>query len=837
MIPLLWRRAALARLALGVAALALAGGAVLGTQLTAGALHRQATDAIQERAGSAEYDIQPFARAGFTAAQVKAIGKLKAVSAASPLAEKADLAQLPSRAFRQVVLVAVGANGVAFRPLPLVRGRRPLGKDEVAVSQNLTPGISLSTGVVTPGKVKIGQKLQLVETKSASKFKVVGVVAESSFGAPFTADAVYVSQRTAQKLFAAGLQVSDVAVRLRSGATFRELLTDLSKFVHTQYTVSNPRSVPDGDPVGELSPILDGITALSLLLAFAVIATTLSSLVLDRRREIGLLRLAGASRDLIFRSFLREAVAASALGALIGVGVGYLLAVVLIAISTPGGVSPAPRVEPDAGWSLAAFLGVLLLGVLAAAYPAVEAARVPPLLAVRPPVVRRGRRGLVLEFPLIVVGIAGAYLFFAAGGPLGVGLGAACAYLAICAALAWAGPSLVRGFSFVVGPILGTPVAAITTRGRTRPARTALALAALFVTVATAIGLVGLSGAALSAGQVWVNHLFVGQYLLVSPVVQTQKVEKQVLAALSTKTNDTTVVASAPVRFVTARVGHEAISVAATTTVAYGISGALQFVHGDRATALTEVTSGRGVLLPLELAASLHAHVDSKIKVITNTGTGTFLVAGVVAHTLPGPSGEESAVLDSVVAKKDFGVAAEGFNLIQLQLRGASDPVHSVALAGFRYGLEEETVSSVRQGVDSGVQHDIAALTALALVGVVIAILAAIDTVVLGAREGVRELALLRVLGLSRAETRRAVLGEALATALVGCVIGIGVGIGLIAPEVRVASMATLPLSFGIPWLVVLAVGGAVVVAITLSAVIPARQLGKIDPVAALSVE
>jgi putative ABC transport system permease protein len=837
LIPLLWRRAALARLALGVAALALAGGAVLGTQLTANALRRQASTAIQERAGSAEYDIQPFARAGFTTAQVKAIAKLKAVSSIAPLEEKADLARLPSKAFRQVVLVAVGAKGVALRPLPVTRGRAPRGSNEVAVSENLSPGISLSTGVVTPGKVRIGQSLELVESKADKQFKVVGVVAESSLGAPFTADAVYVSQATARKLFSAGLQVSDVAVRLRPGATVPQLLKQLSKSVHTQYTVSNPRSVPDGDPVGELSPILDGITALSLVLAFAVIATSFSSLVLERRREIGLLRLAGASRDLIFRSFLREAVVASALGGALGVGVGYLLAVVLIALSTPGGVSPAPKVQPDAGWSLAAFLIVLLLGVLAAAYPALEAARVPPLVALRPAIGRGSGRGLFVQIPFLILGGVGAYLFFAAGGPLGVGLGAACAYVAICAALGWAGPRLVRGLSIVVGPILGTPVAAITTRGRTRPARTSLALAALFVTVATAIGLVGLSGAALSAGQVWVNHLFVGQYLLVSPVVQPQKVESQVLAAITAKTGSSSVVADAPVRFITARVGHQAISLAATATSAYSITGALQFVHGDRPAAMTEVADGKGVLLPLELAASLHAHVGSTIKVITTTGTAKFHVVGVVAHTLPGPSGEESAVVDNVAAKKHFGVAAEGFNLIQLELRGGAGMQHPVALAAFRYGMEEETVASVRQGVDLGVQHDIAALSALALVGVVIAILAAIDTVVLGAREGIRDMALLRVLGLSRAQTRRAVLGEALATAIAGSLVGIAVGIGLIAPEIHVATTAALPLAFGVPWLVVLAVGVAVVAAIVVAAVIPARQLGKLDPVAALSVE
>lgn len=836
MIALLWRRAALARLALGVVALALGGGAVLGTQLAAGALHRQAAAAVRQRAGAAEYDIQPFAGAGFSAAQVDAIAKLKVVRSASPLEEKADLAELPSHAFRQVVLVVVGRQGVALRPLPLVQGSRPRSLSDVAVSQNLSPGISISTGALTTGQVGIGQKLSLVKSKGIGSFRVVGVVADSGPGAPFTGDAVYITPAAAEHLFSAGLQVTDVAVRVRPGTTVPQLLQALSRSVHTQYTVSNPRSVPQGNPVGELAPILDGITALSLLLALAVIGATFSSVALDRRREIGLLRLAGAAQGLIVRSFLREAIAASALGAGLGVGAGYLVALVLIALSTPAGVSPAPRVQLDLGWTLAAFLLVLLLGVVAAVLPAFQAARVPPLLAVRPPSRRRGR-ALVLQLPLILLGAIGAYFFFENGGPLGVGLGAASAYLAVCAALGWVGAPLVRGLSWVVGPILGAPAAAISARGRTRPARTSLALASLFVSVATATGLVGLSAATLTAGQVWVNHLFVGQYLVVSPVVQSQKVERQLLAAISAKSGSPTVVASAPVRFIPGRIGHTAVALAATSATAYAISGALQFVHGDRNGAFTQLVAGTGALLPLELADSLHAGVGSRIKVVTSSGTAGFQVAGVVTHSLPGPSGQETIVVDSGAARKDFGAAAEGFNLIQLELRGRGDPQRAVALAAFRFGMEEEAVASVRQGVDLGVQHDIAALSALALVGVVIAILAALDTVVLGAREGTRDMALLRVVGLSRSATRRAVIGEALATAVAGCALGIAAGIGLIGPEVHAATSAALPLAFALPWAVVLAVVLVVVLAILLAALIPARQLSNLDPVAALSVE
>jgi putative ABC transport system permease protein len=354
---------ALARLVLGVLALGLGGGAVLGTQLAAGALQRQTATAVRERAGAAEYDIQPFNAPGFTGQQVEAISKLAAVTEASPLEEKADLAELPSHGFRQVLLIVAGRDGVALRPLPVVRGSRPRSLHQIAVSQHLSPGISVATGAKTPGKVGIGQNLELVKSAGVGAFRVVGVVSDASPGAPFTEDAVYITPAAARSLFAAGLQVRDVAVRLRRGATVGQLLRELSSSVHTQYTISDPRALPDSDPAGELRPILDAITALSLVLAFAVIAATFSSVVLDRRREIGLVRLAGASRGLIFRSFLREAGAASAVGAALGVGVGYLLAEVLLSISSPSGVSPLPRVQPDPGWTLAAFLLVLLLGL------------------------------------------------------------------------------------------------------------------------------------------------------------------------------------------------------------------------------------------------------------------------------------------------------------------------------------------------------------------------------------------------------------------------------------------------------------------------------------------
>ncbi len=835
MIPLLFRRAALARLVLGVLALALGGGAVLGIQLASSALQRQSQTAINQSAGTAQYDIVPFSRPGFSASEVAAVTRLSAVAEAAVLARKADLAELPSGGYRQVVLVEVGSRGVALRPLPLLQGSAPTGLLQVAVSQSLSPGLMPATGQLAAGSVSLGSRLALTEAHGIQRFKVVGVVSDSGPGAPFTNDAVYVTQAAAQRLFSSGLEVTDIAVRLTPGATLAQLMAELPRALHSDFTLSSPRAVPGGNPVSELQPLLDGITALSLLLALALITATFSAVVIERRREIGLVRLAGASRTLIFRSFAREALAAPCLGAVLGVGVGYLLAGALVALSNPTGQSPSASVEFQWPWTLGAFFLVVVLGMAAAVAPAVEAASVSPLDAVRPSP-RRPRTGIRWWLVLILIFAAGAAYSFLLGGGVGVAVGAALAYLSVCTALAWLGPALVTGIGSFVGALLAAPVAAVSARSRSHPGRTALALGSLFVTVATAAGLAGLSAAALQSGGSWVDHLFVGNYLVVSPTPQSLTIERQVVAATKSAAGGPRVGQVAPVRFISARIGHVAVSLAASSPQAYAATGALQFVEGARGAAMSGLGRGSEVVVPLQLAQELRVRLGERLLVVTSSGTASFRVGGVVQHTLPGPSGIETVLVSQAAAVHDFGSQASGFDLIQMEVTGKG-AAHAVNLAGFRYGMETESVAAVRRGVDLGIQHDIAAIAALALVGVVIAILAAVNTVVLETREATRDLALLRVVGLSRGAVSRAVIGEAVATALVGCGLGIIGGVALIWPEVKAASSASLPLPFTVSAVSLVALGLAAVIALVLAAAVPARQLGNLDPMAALAVE
>ncbi|HVA21523.1 MAG TPA: ABC transporter permease [Candidatus Micrarchaeia archaeon] len=825
MTRLVWRKGSLGRLVLALLALAVASAAVLATQLTTTALQRQAAAALAARAGRADADVTAFATQGFSPTATLAISRTAGVIAAQPLRQKAVLAQLPGGGFRQVVLVATSGTGqVALRRLPMVSGRapRPAALFQVAVSVGLSGGVAAPNGTHLPGRIRLGGSLELTQLLGLDRFHVSGLVADSGPGAPFAADAVYVSAAAADRLFADGLRTAAVAVRLRPGTTLGDLVRRLARTVGEPFVVSDPRVVPGGDPAGELRPVLLVITLESLVLAAGLLLAVLSAVVAERRQEIGLLRLAGASRWRIFVSLLGEALVLCGAGTAVGIGAGTGLAMVLLAHFAPGGGSPSPRlVVPAAAVGLTALLGIGLGGA-AAAVTALRANGVAPMAALQPAPVWPARRAALL--PLAFAAALAAALAFAAGGPAGVAVGVVALDGALVACLPTLGPAVVGLVGRVLAPLLGVAPAAVRARSRERPGRVALGTGTLVVSLATAVSLAGLSAGALRAGSTWVDQLFVGNQLVVSPVPQPESVETAVTNPLATAGPGGRRPLVASVRFLPARIGHRGVDLAVTEPAVYLRARALAFVAGSRAPALRATATGRGVIAPLSLALAAGWRLGTRLHLATATGAASFTVVGIVRHTLPGPSGAESLVVGRGPAATVFGAPASGFTLLQLAVRRGPVPVRRLRLLAFRYGMETVSVAAVRRGVDAGLAHVLALLQALALAGVVVALLAATDTLLVRAREGTGELGLLRTVGLSAGEVRRLVVTEALAIGLVGGVIGVGLGLLQTWPVLVGATTSDFGPTFVVPVPTLLAIVGVVVAAVGLVALLPARQ-------------
>jgi putative ABC transport system permease protein len=119
-----------------------------------------------------------------------------------------------------------------------------------------------------------------------------------------------------------------------------------------------------------------GLVAIALVVGGIVIMNIMLMSVIERTREIGIRKALGARRRDIHLQVLVESATLSGMGATIGIGIGSGLAQVVRAVSPlPAAIAP--------GWMIMSVVMGVGVGVLAGIYPAVKAARLDPVVALR----------------------------------------------------------------------------------------------------------------------------------------------------------------------------------------------------------------------------------------------------------------------------------------------------------------------------------------------------------------------------------------------------------------------------------------------------------------------
>jgi lipoprotein-releasing system permease protein len=113
------------------------------------------------------------------------------------------------------------------------------------------------------------------------------------------------------------------------------------------------------------------------------VASVLMVAVVQKTREIGILRAMGTSRGRVLRVFLLQGAIIGLIGSLLGCAMGYGLASFMSGILTSADGTRLFNVHVDIPLYLYTTLGAILLGVVAAMLPARRAARLDPAQAIR----------------------------------------------------------------------------------------------------------------------------------------------------------------------------------------------------------------------------------------------------------------------------------------------------------------------------------------------------------------------------------------------------------------------------------------------------------------------
>ncbi|MFY7856931.1 MAG: ABC transporter permease [Rubrivivax sp.] len=296
------------------------------------------------------------------------------VSAVSPMVSAAGLG-LRGEATQSIALVGVELDRydriVQLRS-KVVAGTARLGPGEAIVGRELAADLSLAVGdrftLVTPGNVS----------------EVVRVTALVDLGVrELNRRTVYVPLRSAQSLV--GLPGGATSLDLRlfdvwAAAPLAAALQAQLPYEVEGWPQANAQLVSALNAQSISTTIIRAVVAVVVVLG---IASVLVVSVVQKQREIGILRAMGATRAQVQRVFLLQGAVVGALGSALGVALAAALIAAFTRFARGSDGLPLFSIDLPPALALQVALGATVAGVLAAVVPARRAAALDPAQAIR----------------------------------------------------------------------------------------------------------------------------------------------------------------------------------------------------------------------------------------------------------------------------------------------------------------------------------------------------------------------------------------------------------------------------------------------------------------------
>lgn len=218
------------------------------------------------------------------------------------------------------------------------------------------------------------------------KFKVIGVFKRTGTDID---NRLYIPLESARLLFEKPDIVNSMVVKIKPGIEIegaqQRIDERLSRIVdEDSYEIFTPEQLLDqfNTILGVVQSVLSAIAAISLLVGGIGITNAMYTSVLERTRQIGIMKAIGATRRIILGLFLLEASIIGMVGGVIGVMVGMIISYMVEYGAAAAGFSLL-KIEVNV---FLVFFGLAFacgVGIIAGVLPAFRAARLKPVDALR----------------------------------------------------------------------------------------------------------------------------------------------------------------------------------------------------------------------------------------------------------------------------------------------------------------------------------------------------------------------------------------------------------------------------------------------------------------------
>jgi putative ABC transport system permease protein len=545
---------------------------------------------------------------------------------------------------------------------------------------------------------------------------------------------------------------------------------------------------------------LTALSSIALLVGLFLIYNTVSISVITRREEIGTLRAIGAGRRMVLMLFLCEAVLLAAVGTLIGLFAGHLMAGAAVratATTVETFYIAASATDTIARQSLSwmevviAFSVALPLAIVAATVPALEASRVRPVEAMRgaerlAKSFRPSRKNIFIALALFAAGIALSQLEAIGGLPV-------FGYLA--------GLALMFGGAFLVPTALWLAcraAARVTARlfqairveGKLASAnllgaipRVSISVAALAVSLAMMVAISIMIGSFRETVAYWLDQTFKAD-IYARPVAWTGAGVEGAISAEAIEL----IKAVPEVAAVDAYTSEDTSYDGNPITLGAGDFGILLdygrlfFKAPQDADARMRRAIGEDAVVVSESFAILFKKsVGDIIELTTPSGQRRFEIAAIYYDY---SSNRGAVVMDRATYARHFTPRRQaGPSNLSIYLRPGADEESVkeklIAATGSSYQLIFTTSAAVRREVIRIFDSTFAITYALEVIAIAVAGLGVISTLITLILERRGEIAVLSFIGATRAQIRRMIVVEAILIGGVSQVVGILIGLML----------------------------------------------------------